>query len=250
MANSPPQNAPQQWDLLFTQPFTNKGEWNAAITYEIDNIVQYGGSRWIAIAQSLNQVPDVGEYWQLFVSRGDIGATGPAGETGATPSITIGTVTTTTAPYVESDNNGNEVILNFGLPKGDKGDTGFSPNRTTINFSSGSLNPGESTTVNCPIAVSAQILNLASSHAARVRIYQDSASAIADTNRQPGIMPTADVIIFSEVITIPTKLTCSLYKPTFVFSLLGTNTYPIAITNNTSTPQDINISLDTFILIP
>jgi hypothetical protein len=250
MSNPAPSTAPQQWDLLFTQPFTFLGEWNPATSYNFDSIVQYGGNSWIALAPSNNQLPDIGDYWDLFISRGGTGATGARGETGVTPNISIGIVENSTTAYVTSDNVDGNAILSFGIPKGDTGDAGFSPNRATINFSTGELNPGEATVINAEIVISAQILNLSTSYPARVRIYQDSGSAVADFGRSPGVFPFPDVVIFSEVITVYSKLSWGLYKPTFVFSRDETKVYPMTVTNNTDTAEDINISLDVFILIP
>ena len=58
------------------------------------------------------------------IPKGDTGARGATGETGATPQLSIGTVTTTTEPIVTITGTAENPVLNFGLVKGDKGDTG------------------------------------------------------------------------------------------------------------------------------
>ena len=67
--------------------------------------------------------------------KGDIGATGAKGQDGAkgadgiTPTLKVGTVTTLAAgsnATVTMSKNNNEYTLNFGIPKGNKGDTGAS----------------------------------------------------------------------------------------------------------------------------
>lgn len=62
--------------------------------------------------------------------KGDTGAEGPAGadgKDGVTPSVTIGTTTTGEAgtnAQVTNDGTAPDVVLNFVIPKGEKGDTG------------------------------------------------------------------------------------------------------------------------------
>ena len=67
--------------------------------------------------------------------KGDIGAAGTKGQDGAkgadgiTPTLKVGTVTTLAAgsnATVTMSKNNNEYTLNFGIPKGNKGDTGAS----------------------------------------------------------------------------------------------------------------------------
>lgn len=56
--------------------------------------------------------------------RGATGPAGPAGSNGVTPTVSIGTTYTlppTTPAYVENVGSGSDVILNFGIPKGDTG---------------------------------------------------------------------------------------------------------------------------------
>lgn len=57
-------------------------------------------------------------------ATGATGPTGPSGADGVTPTVTIGTTYTlppTTPAYVEDVGSGSNVILNFGIPKGDTG---------------------------------------------------------------------------------------------------------------------------------
>lgn len=64
-----------------------------------------------------------GEVEWIFITDFS-GATGIRGETGATPSIQIGTVTSGESPSVTRTGTDEEPILNFILEKGEKGDTG------------------------------------------------------------------------------------------------------------------------------
>lgn len=89
-------------DLVDSTAF-NQGAWSAVTPYVINDIVTYGGSAWIAIAPSTNQIPAAGAYWQAWATglpgtpgtngtNGTNGATGPAGSGGAalpqTPALT------------------------------------------------------------------------------------------------------------------------------------------------------------------
>ena len=62
-------------------------------------------------------------------AKGDAGADGAKGADGITPTLKVGTVTTLAAgsnATVTMSKNNNEYTLNFGIPKGNKGDTGAS----------------------------------------------------------------------------------------------------------------------------
>ena len=64
-----------------------------------------------------------GEEQWIFISDFS-GAQGIKGETGATPNIQIGTVTSGATPSVTRTGTNENPVLNFTLVKGDKGDTG------------------------------------------------------------------------------------------------------------------------------
>jgi hypothetical protein len=64
-----------------------------------------------------------GESQWIFISDFS-GATGIRGETGLTPNIQIGTVTSGETPNVTRTGTNENPVLNFTLVKGDKGDTG------------------------------------------------------------------------------------------------------------------------------
>jgi|GEM_PF-3884816 hypothetical protein len=246
--NLPGTTSPAEWELLLEQPFRYRSGWQASNNYSINDIVFYDGSTWIAIAPSINIIPEVGNQWDIFAVKG---TKGDKGDVGSTPIITIGTVTSSPTPTVTSEPTSNGIELSFGIPRGEKGDIGepgFSPNRVSLNFTTPQINPGDTATLSINIAKNAQLLYLATNYASRVRIYQTSASATDDINRIPGIVPLPEILIFSEVITIPSKLSWGLYKPTFVFQELGIS-YPMLVTNNDSSPRIIEVSIDAFILI-
>ena len=58
----------------------------------------------------------------LVLPKGDTGATGPAGQDGITPTVTVGTTSTLppgSPATVTQDGTATNVILNFGIPQGD-----------------------------------------------------------------------------------------------------------------------------------
>lgn len=59
-----------------------QGAWDSATSYAIDDAVGYQGSTYIATTANTNDAPP-GTSWDLFVAKGDTGATGPAGADGA-----------------------------------------------------------------------------------------------------------------------------------------------------------------------
>jgi hypothetical protein len=94
-------------DSMVLSSIFNAGTWSQYVTYAVFDIVQYGGSSYIAILPSTNQVPPNATYWQMFAS---IGATGPQGPTGPAGGalVTVGTtaVNSGTDGYLLYDNAG------------------------------------------------------------------------------------------------------------------------------------------------
>lgn len=105
-----------------------KGAWVANSSYTKDDIVTYNGSAYICknTHTGSSTVPSSDSTnWQLFVSKGDTGATGSTGATGATPVITA-TATQlayTAQPTVTVSGTTANPILNFGIPQGTPGTT-------------------------------------------------------------------------------------------------------------------------------
>lgn len=63
--------------------FTAKGTWSSATAYVVNDVVDYQGSGYYAVASSTNQTPVSNPtYWQLIASKGDAGPTGAAGADG------------------------------------------------------------------------------------------------------------------------------------------------------------------------
>ena len=62
-----------------------QGAWSAAKSYMVDDTVTQLGSVWLALKANKNKSPSSAanaQYWEKFVSKGDIGAAGPQGATG------------------------------------------------------------------------------------------------------------------------------------------------------------------------
>lgn len=67
---------------------TPRGAYSPSASYSRLDCVVYGGSAWIALKDVQGITPVEGEYWRLFVSKGDKGDKGDTGNTGSPPSIT------------------------------------------------------------------------------------------------------------------------------------------------------------------
>src|SRR3954451_22880187 len=64
-----------------------RGEYDDALSYDFDNIVELDGSAYIALqTMTPGFTPTNTAYWGLLVQKGDIGDTGPRGLTGSTGS--------------------------------------------------------------------------------------------------------------------------------------------------------------------
>jgi len=94
-------------DSMVLSSIFNAGTWSQYVTYAVLDIVQYGGSSYIAILPSTNQVPPNATYWQMFASIGATGPQGPAGPAGGAL-VTVGTtaVNSGTYGYLLYDNAG------------------------------------------------------------------------------------------------------------------------------------------------
>lgn len=87
--------------------------------------VTNAGSESAAVFNFTLQKGDKGE-------QGVQGAPGKAGTPGTAATITVGTVTSGTTAKVTNRGNANAAILDFVLPKGEKGDTGSAANVESI----------------------------------------------------------------------------------------------------------------------
>jgi hypothetical protein len=101
------------------------GDWNEETAYQSNSIVYYQGSSWYTLQSTTGAPPSLtSTVWNIFVSKGDTGLTGP---TGLTAVVSIGqtqTVTPSTPAAVSNLVNGNTNTLFFSIPKGDTGETG------------------------------------------------------------------------------------------------------------------------------
>ena len=62
---------------------TWQGAWDSGTAYVVGDVVENGGSSYIAIADGTNHEPPDASYWGLVASKGDTGATGATGAAGA-----------------------------------------------------------------------------------------------------------------------------------------------------------------------
>ncbi|MDI3559560.1 sialate O-acetylesterase [Bradyrhizobium sp. Arg816] len=76
--------------------FQLKGAWSGATAYTVGDVVTLSGSSYACVLDHTNHTPPNATYWQVLAAKGDPGATGGAGPTGAgyggtsTTSLAIG----------------------------------------------------------------------------------------------------------------------------------------------------------------
>lgn len=112
---------------------TWRSAWAAGTPYAMNDAVSYGGSAYIAVANSKGTVPVGGGNsalaWALLAQQGNAGpqgTTGPQGPTGAAPVLSATTTTGTpgTNPAVTVTGTAPNYTLNFTLPRGATGTSG------------------------------------------------------------------------------------------------------------------------------
>ena len=59
-----------------------QGTWDSATTYQVNDLVEYQGSSYIAIAVNSDTVPTNTSFWNLVAEEGAAGPTGPTGPAG------------------------------------------------------------------------------------------------------------------------------------------------------------------------
>lgn len=70
--------------VMYSAALAWKGAWSGATAYNVDEVVEYNGSSYIAIQAGTNKQPDTQTaYWSLMASKGDTGAAGTNGTNGA-----------------------------------------------------------------------------------------------------------------------------------------------------------------------
>lgn len=139
---------------------TVKGEWSASTAYEYMDIVQKGGSSWLAKVENTNVEPSEGDTWMLLTEKGDKGdqgiqgakgdkgeqgiqgvkgdqgeqgEKGEKGDAGYSPSATVSKTGTTTTISVTDESGTTTAMVEDGA-KGDKGDPGSDASVTKDNI--------------------------------------------------------------------------------------------------------------------
>ena len=102
-----------------------RGAWAFGAAYLTNDVAGYGGTTYLATANSSGAEPDVSPtMWAVLAVNGSAGATGPAG---AAASVSVGTVTTGaagTAATVTNSGTAAAAVLNFTIPQGAAGTSG------------------------------------------------------------------------------------------------------------------------------
>ena len=112
-----------EFNVTNGKSFNWMGEWIANNEYRENDVVYYNGSSYICKSDITGSTtPDTDTAnWSIMCKQGI------QGESGKAATITIGQVTTLPSgseATVENVGTNNNAIFNFGIPKGEKGDTG------------------------------------------------------------------------------------------------------------------------------
>ena len=103
---------------------TTKGEWSASTAYEYMDIVQKGGSSWLAKVENTNVEPSEGDTWMLLAEKGEKGDQGIQGIQGVKGDTGAQGEKGDAGAQGEKGDKGDTG------EKGDKGDQGYSPSVT------------------------------------------------------------------------------------------------------------------------
>lgn len=96
-----------------------RGSWRNSDKYKFHDVVEYEGSAWVAVAETVNEPPSrQSSKWALVAAKGDTGPVGPMGPQGATGSVGL------QGPRGETGLTGSQGPQGTQGPKGDKGDKG------------------------------------------------------------------------------------------------------------------------------
>lgn len=119
-------------------------EYDEAASYKFYDCVRYEGQWWLHIGaeETIGALPEESDIWTLFGAKGDRGEQGPQGVQGVqgpqgiqgtqgipgeAATVQVGTVTTGeegTPASVTNTGTSNAAVLNFTIPKGEKGEPG------------------------------------------------------------------------------------------------------------------------------
>ena len=71
--------------ILGKVAITPKGEYNNATTYQSLDLITYEGGSYLALKETIGNLPTNNEYWQLIAQKGQNGEQGEKGADGKTP---------------------------------------------------------------------------------------------------------------------------------------------------------------------
>jgi hypothetical protein len=187
---------------------TYRGAWGSGVSYQVNDVVGFGGATYLAARSSLGAEPDVSPAaWAELAQNGGVGASGPAG---AAATVSVGTVTTGlpgTQAMVTNSGTANAAVLNFTIPQGTAGANGtggggggagtsgipfasiyhpvsFYTQFYSVNSSTGTATEGDSVLTWVPNGCTATALSVFSrqSNTVTVTLRQGGPTSMADTS--------------------------------------------------------------------
>ena len=122
---SGPQGLPGAAGATGAVGLNNRGTWNFAASYQVNDAAFFDGSTYLAQGSSFGMQPDLyPAAWAVLAQKGSAGPTGPSGMAAA---VSVGTVTTSGAGSMAAVTNSGSTsaaVLNFTIPQGAAGTPG------------------------------------------------------------------------------------------------------------------------------
>ncbi len=142
-----------------------KGAYSGGTAYSVGDSVSYNGSSYVCITASTGNLPTDTAYWQLVASKGDTGATGPAGTTDYNELDNLPTLGTAAAKDIPATGNasatevvyGTDTRLTDSRPASDVSAWAKAPTKPTYTKSEvGLSNVNDTSDANKPISTATQ----------------------------------------------------------------------------------------------
>lgn len=236
-----------------------QGEWDSGTSYLTYDAVQYDGSSWIAVAESLNKIPGTDPEWELLAEQGADGAPGAPGAPGeglnwlglwssATAYVENDAVRYDGSSYVAIATSTNETpssVSAFWDLIAEKGATGALVPRDVATLTTGSLANGAEVQTTVEMSYGYRLYRIETDKPARVRLYGNAAKQAADASRPVGTDPTGDHGLLFEFVTTVSVL--SSYLSPLVdganFESPPTVDTPITVTNLSGSSGTVTVDL-------
>lgn len=128
-------------------------------------------------------------------------------------------------------------------PQGDPGADGGFVSRTVTSITTASLSNGVTENTTITLKPGYRVLNIETDRAARVRLYDSTASRTADASRAVGTDPTGVHGVIVDLVTEAVELSWWLSPVVDGYTVDATDTVPVAITNLSGATDTVTVTL-------